>query len=117
MRRRYPQQVRAGDLVGLPVLDWNDATIGFVRDVVRTHDGALKLVVPYSARFGWTRLPMPWFPKRLIAVPIEKVAILARQIAALEMSREDFDAAPTWSETQAEAVIASELIRIAITRR
>src|SRR5262245_24173563 len=33
MNRRYPQPVRVGDLIGLPVLDWEDLTIGHVRNV------------------------------------------------------------------------------------
>jgi len=36
MRRRFPQPVRVGDLIGLPLLDWDDSTIGYVRHVVRT---------------------------------------------------------------------------------
>jgi hypothetical protein len=36
MLRRFPQPVRVGDLIGLRVLDDDDSTIGFVRQVVRT---------------------------------------------------------------------------------
>ena len=36
MQRRWPQPVKAGFLIGLPVLDYDDSTIGHVRKVVRT---------------------------------------------------------------------------------
>src|ERR1700726_3985185 len=45
MRRRFPQPVRVGDLIGLPVLDWGDSTIGRVRQVVRTPAGKIALIV------------------------------------------------------------------------
>src|SRR5882724_1082626 len=73
MKRRYPQPVRVGFLIGLPMLDWQDSTIGFVQDVVRTPEGKIQLIMPYGGWFGRGGRP--------IAVPIETVAILARQIA------------------------------------
>ena len=41
MRRRFPHPVKVGDLIGLPVLDWDDVTIGHVRQVVRTPEGKI----------------------------------------------------------------------------
>ena len=76
MRRRYPQPVKVGFLIGLPVLDWNDSTLGFVTNVVRTSEGKIQLVMPYGGWFGRGGRP--------VALPIETVAILARQIDLLE---------------------------------
>ena len=109
MRRRFPQPVRVGDLIGLPVLDWDDITIGHVRHVVRTPEGKIQLIVTYGGWFGWGG--------RLVPVPLEVVAILARQIAALDMPRSEFDKAPTWSESQTVSLPANEMIKIALTRR
>lgn len=109
MQKRFPQPVKVGFLVGLPVLDDNDSTLGFVTRVVRTSDGKIQLIVPYGGWFGRGGRP--------VAVPIETVAILARQIAAVDMPREEFDDAPTWQEGQGMALPAEETIRIAITRR
>ncbi len=109
MKRRYPQPVRAGFLVGLPVLDDNDSTIGFVTKVVRSADGKIQLIVPYGGWFGRGGRP--------VAVPLEAVAILARQIAALDMPRDDFDDAPTWEQSQGTPLAPDEMIKIAITRR
>jgi hypothetical protein len=113
MNSRYPQPIKVGDLIGLPVLDYSDSTIGYVRNVVRTPAGKIQLIVTEG---GW---PAGWstWRSRLVAVPIETVAILGRQLAALEMTREQFAAAPTWSETEGQAVAANDMIRIAITRR
>jgi hypothetical protein len=109
MLRRFPQPVKVGDLIGLPMLDWDDLTIGHVRHVVRTPAGKIQLIVSYGGWFGWRG--------RLVPVPIEVTAILARQLAALDMSRAEFDKAPTWSESQTMAIAVDEMIKIAVTRR
>jgi hypothetical protein len=109
MRRRFPQPVKVGDLIGLPMLDWDDVTIGHVRHVVRTPQGKIQLIVTYGGWLGWGQ--------RLVPVPIEVVAILARQLAALDMPRAEFDKAPTWSDSQTVPIPPNEMIQIAITRR
>ena len=77
MARRFPQPVKVGDLIGLPIYDDNQSTLGYVREAVRTPSGKIQLIVSYSPWFGW------W--GRLVAVPIEAVGIFGRQIAALDM--------------------------------
>jgi hypothetical protein len=109
MRRRHPQPVRVGDLIGLPLLDDGDRTIGRVREVVRTGAGKIQLIVPYGGFFGWGRRP--------VAVPIEVVAIAGRQLAALDMTRLQLDAAPTWSGADSQPIPPGETIRIALYRR
>jgi hypothetical protein len=109
MARRFPQKVRVGDLVGLPVLDDNDVTLGHVRQVVRSPDGKIKLIVGYSRWFGWFGRP--------VAVPIEVVAILGKQIASLDMSPDEYEEAPTWTGDADGRIPDDEIIRIAITRR
>lgn len=109
MRRRFPQPVKVADLIGLPVLDYDDSTIGRVERVVRTTTGNILLIVPYGGWFGWGNRPVP--------VPIETVAILGRQLDALEMTREDFDKAPAWPASEGMTIDGREAIRIAISRR
>jgi hypothetical protein len=111
---RYPQPVLAGDLLGLPVLDENDSTIGYVREVVRSPDRKIFLIVPYSGWFGWVRTEQG---KRSVAVPIEVVTILGRQINAQDMPRDDFDRAPTWSPGSDLPLPAGEKTLIALGRR
>jgi hypothetical protein len=114
MKRRYPQPVRVGFLVGLPVLDERDSTLGHIREVVRMGDGKIVLVVPHRAWLAWA--PLDW-GRKPVAVPIETVAILARQVAALEFSRADFAAAPAFAAGQGTVLAADDIIKIAVTRR
>jgi hypothetical protein len=109
MRRRFPQPVRVGDLIGLPLLDWDDSTLGYVRHVVRTPEGKIQLIVNQGRLFGWGG--------RLVPVPIEAVAILARQIDLLDISVEDFRAVPAWSAASTQPIPSDDMIRIALSRR
>ena len=109
MQRRFPQPARAGDLIGLPVLDDNDRTIGHVRLIVRTNSGKLQLIVTYGGFLGWRQ--------RLVAVPIEVVAIAGRQLAALDMTRAEFDGAPAWNESLTTPVAPDDVVRIALYKR
>ena len=113
MNRRYPQPVKVGFLVGLPVLDERDSTYGYIREVVRTAEGKIVLVVPYRAWFGWA--PTDW-GRKPVAVPLETVAILARQVAALDFSPQDFAAAPAYA-ANGTPLPADETIKIAVYRR
>jgi len=109
MNRRFPQPVRVGDLVGLPVLDDDDSTLGFVRQVVRTQQGKVELIVSYSKWFGWFGRP--------VAVPIEAVAIIGRELASLDMAPSEYVAAPTWQDTAATVLPSDETIKVALGRR
>lgn len=109
MQMRFPQPVRVGDLIGLPVLDDGDSTLGRVRAVVRDPQGKIKLIVSYSWWWGLGGRP--------VAVPLEVVGILGRQIAAIDMPRAEFAAAPTWTAGPDRPIPPEETIRIAITRR
>jgi hypothetical protein len=113
MSRRYPQPVKVGFLIGLPMLDDKDSTYGYIRDVVRTPENKIGLVVPYRDWLGWA--PTNW-GRKSVAVPLETVAILARQVAALDFSREDFAAAPAYA-AQGTPLARDETIRIAVYRR
>jgi hypothetical protein len=113
MRRRFPQPARVRDLIGLPVLDGYDNTLGYVQRVVRTRDGKIQLIVRYGGWFGW----IGW-RQRPVAVPIEAVALLGPHVAAMEMTPEQFRAAPTWHESaNAIEIGPEETIRVALTRR
>ena len=109
MARRFPQPVRVGFLVGLPVIDERNATLGRVRDVVRTPEGKLRLVMPYGGLFG--------IGGRAIAIPIEAVAMLGHQVAAVDMPRAALELAPTWYGTGDQPLGPDEVIRVGLTRR
>ena len=109
MRRRLPQPVRVGDLIGLRVLDDYDLTIGIVRHAVRTPQGKILLVVAHTGPLGWKG--------RLVAVPIEAVAILGRQLASLDMQPAEYAVAATWTGAGAELLGHDEKILVGLTRR
>lgn len=109
MAERFPQKVRVGDLVGLPLLDFDDRTLGYVREVARTPEGGIVLVVPVDGWFGHGGRP--------VAVPLETVAILGRQIALLDIPRAELPQRATWAPKDGAPIAGDEIIRIAITRR
>jgi len=107
--RRFPQPTKVGHLIGLPVLDDNDVTLGHVRQVVRTPEGKIELIVSYSKLFGWFGRP--------VAVPIEAVTILALQLDSVDMQPEDYAEAPTWMPGKDQILSGGETIRVALGRR
>ena len=109
MQMRFPQPVRVGDLIGLPVLDDDDSTLGRVREVVRDPQGRIKLIVGYSRWWGLGGRP--------VAVPLEVVVILGRQIDSVDMKPAEYAAAPTWMAGNDQPIAPDQVIRIAITRR
>lgn len=117
MQARFPQPAKVSHLIGLPVLDWNDSTIGYVQQVVRAPDGKIQLIVPYGKWFGWARSNLLGWARRPVAIPIEVVAILALQINAIDMDREEFDKAPTWIPGRSEPIPPDQTVKIALGRR
>jgi len=109
MNRRFPQPVRVGDLISLRVLDDQDVTIGLVRKVVRTPQGKILVLVSQGGWFGWG--------ERLVAAPIEVLAIFGRQLASLDMEPKEYVSASTWVEGSGTPIPDNEIIRIALTKR
>ena len=109
MQARFPQPVRVGDLIGLPLLDDSSCTLGRVREVVRTADDKIELIVSYGGLLGWGARP--------VAVPIEVVGIQGRELASLDMPRSEYAAAPTWRNAGAQALPNDAMIKIALARR
>jgi len=106
--KRFPQPVRVGDLIGLPVLDDQASTLGSVRQVVRTAQGNIHLIVSYSRWWGWFGHP--------VAVPLEFVGIAGRQLISLDMEPDEYADSPTWQGTGATVLPADTIIRIALAR-
>ncbi len=109
MQARFPQPVRVSDLIGLRLLDDSSCTLGRVREVVRTADGRIELIVAYGGFLGWGA--------RLVAVPIEVVGIQGRELASLDMPRSEYAAAPTWRNAGAQTLPDDAMITIALARR
>jgi hypothetical protein len=116
MMLRYPQPVLVKDLIGLPVLDDDDQTLGYVSSVVRATNGGISLVVPYRNWLAWARFLGDW-GTRLVAVPIERVTILAKQIDAVDMDRDAFDNAQKFGWQDSAVINPDEVVTIALGRR
>jgi hypothetical protein len=108
MQARFPQNVRVGDLIGLPLLDDSHRTLGHVREVVRSKNGKIELIVAYGGFLGWGVRP--------IAVPVEVVGIRGRELASLDMPRSEYAAAPTWLATGAAVLSPDASILVALCR-
>jgi sporulation protein YlmC with PRC-barrel domain len=111
MSRRFPQPVRVGDLIGLPVLDVSASTLGYVQQVVRNTDGQTELIVSYNKWFGW----FGWFT-RPVAVPIEATGIEGKQIVSLDMPPSEYVTAPTWQGQGSSPLSKDDTIQIALAR-
>ncbi len=109
MSRRFPQKVRVGRLVGLPLVDDGNHRFAKVVAVVRTPEGKVRLVASTGGWFG--------FFARQVAVPIEVVAIVGPMIASMDMSPDETRAAPRWTPGRDVRIPDDQIIRIALTRR
>jgi len=106
--KRFPQPARVGDLIGLPVLDLNSKTLGYVQQVVQTPAGEIEFIVGYSRWWGWFGRP--------VAVPLEALGIEGGQLVSLDMSPSEYDAAPTWHDMGATPLPADATVRVALSR-
>lgn len=105
---RYPQPARVGNLIGLPVLNLHRSTLGYVRQIVRTKEGKIDLIVSYSWWWGWFGRP--------VAVPLEAVGIQGREFVSLDMTPAEYVVAPTWRRDDATILPADTTIRVALAR-
>ena len=109
MNRRFPQKIRIDALVGLPVIDDDYGALGTVIEVVRTPAQKILLIVRHGGFLGLFA--------RDVAVPIEVVAILGKQVASLDMQPAAYKKAPTWVAGADTKLGNDETIRIALTKR
>lgn len=109
MNARFPQKVRVGDLLGLPVQDVDDRILGTVTDVARTADGGIVLVMPEGGFL--------WRAGRPVAIPIETVEILARHLNLIDIPRDAVPKLPTWDTAQGTPIARDDIIRVAVGRR
>jgi len=106
--KRFPQPARVGYLIGLPVLDLHSKTLGYVQQVVRTPAGEIKFIVSYSRWWGWFGRP--------VAVPLDVLGIEGRQLVSLDMPPGEYNAAPTWRNTEATPLSVDATVLVALSR-
>lgn len=106
--RRFPPPARVGDLIGMPLLDLNSKTLGYVQQVVQTTAGEIEFIIGYSR--WWGRFGRP------VAVPLEVFGIEGGHLVSLDMQPSEYDAAPTWHDTGATSFPADATVRVALSR-
>ena len=109
MARRFPQPVKVGFLVGLPVLDERSGTVARVEQVVRSPKGQIRLIVRHGGILGYGTRP--------VALPVEVVAMLGAHVAAVDMPAAEMARLPDWVRGEEEALPPDAVIRVALTRR
>lgn len=108
--RRYPQPVRVGDLIGRQVLEPVPAqhVLGRVASVDQNARGGVDIVVRFGGFLG--------FGTRLIAVPVEAVALLGEHLAVLDFTPEQLREFPTADEAAERALAPDRSIRVGLTK-
>lgn len=114
MNCRYPQPIRVSALIGARVSDNDSRTIGAIRQVVRTAQGKVEVVVDCCGWFG--------FGSRPVLVPIAVLGVFGREVASLDWERSAYEGAPAWRRSQWQesggTVLADDdTVRIALARR
>ena len=108
--RRFPQPVRAGDLIGRAVLKPTESkpVVGRVTQVVRSDDGTLQVVVAYGGLFG--------IGVRPIAVPLDTMALLGKDLEILDFTPDQLSAFPLFDGVGTSPVATGDTIRVGLAR-
>ena len=108
--KRFPQPVRVGDLIGRPVLRplESQPVLGHVRQVVRTGDGTVDVVLDYGGLLG--------FGGRLIAVPADAMVLLGAEMEVVDFTPKQLDALATFDGGGTMAVPPQDTIRVGLAR-
>ena len=109
--RRFPQPVRVGDLLHRHVLEPVESqnTLGTVREVVRDADGTLEVVVEFGGLLG--------FGTRLIAVPVDAMALLGQYMEIVAFTPDQLRQFPTFSASGTTSVPADEVIKVGLAKQ
>ena len=111
--KRFPQPVRVGDLIGRQVLQPTEAqhVLGRVAAIVRHDDGSMDMIVRFGGTLG--------IGTRLIAVPIEAVALLGEYVAIVDFTPDQLQGFPTAPDASADATKAlppDNIIRVGLAK-
>ncbi len=113
--RRFPQPVRAGDLIRRQVLrpvEWQ-TVLGRVDGVARRADGAV-LVVVDTRDAGWRGAL--GLGARAVAVPSDALALLGEHLALMDLTPEQLRALPTFDPAGTAPVPPDDTIRMGLAR-
>ena len=107
---RFPQEVRAGDLVGRDVLQpvESQTVLGHVRALVRDRNDQVMVVVAYGGFLG--------IGGRLIAIPIDAMVLLGQDMEVVAYTPEQLRRLPTFTASEAPSVPEDTGLKIGLAK-
>jgi len=112
--QRFPQAVRAGDLVGRRLLapEESQPVLGWVTGVVRDSDGDPSLIVEIGGWLGgWIKIGT-----RKVAVSADTMALLGEHVALLDLTPKELNALPTYTPGSQTPVGPNEILHMGIVK-
>jgi PRC-barrel domain len=107
---RFPQPVRVGDLIGRLVLRPVESqdVLGRVRRVVRDQTGQIMVVVDFGGFLG--------FGSRPIAVPVDAMVLLGKDMEIVAFTPEQLQEFPTFSPSGTTDVPDDTIIKVGLAK-
>jgi hypothetical protein len=107
---RFPQPIRVGDLIGRQVLRPVESQdiLGQVRRIVRNRDGDIMVVVDFGGFLG--------FGTRPIAVPLDAMVLLGREMEIVAFTPDQLRGFPTFSPSGATDVANDTIIKVGLAK-
>ena len=116
--RRFPQPVRVGTLLDRQVLQplESQPTLGWIQAVVRRPDGGIAVVMSFGSLLGRVTWPVGALFARLIAVPIDGMALVGQDMVVLDFTPAQLSALPTFDPKGSTPLPASDVIMVALAK-
>ena len=107
---RFPQPVRAGDLLGRDVLQPVESqnVLGHLRALVRDGGGQAMVVISFGGFLG--------FGSRLIAVPVDALVLLGQDVEVAAFTPEQLRGFPTYDASGTTPVPDDAVLRIGLAK-
>ena len=107
---RFPQPVRAGDILGRTVLQPVESqnVLGAVRGIVRAGDGTVQVVMTFGGVLG--------FGRRLIAVPLDATALLGRDLEVVAYTPEQLRQFPAFVPAGTVSVPPDTVLKVGLAK-
>ena len=107
---RFPQPVRAGDLLGRDVLRPVESqdVLGRVRELVRDSKGEILVVIDFGGFFG--------FGSRPIAVPVDAMVLVGQDMEVVAFTPDQLSGFPTFSSSGTTRVSDDAVIKVGLAK-
>jgi hypothetical protein len=109
--KRFPQPVRVGAMTGWPVIQTGGRyrRLGVVVGVFQPQDDDPQLVFRYRKGFGQ--------PERLIAPPLDQVALVGAMVKIADLDLDELDKLPTFQPVNGRFLGANDIVRIGVDKK